>query len=136
MANPEVVTPKTAEDFPAIEVWPNAYPQRDYTIHIEVPEFTSVCPKTGLPDFATIEVDYIPNEVCVELKSFKYYLLAYRNFGMFYESIVNKILDDIVKAAYPRTLSVTGSFTPRGAIATTVTTDWTNPDWNPQDAEN
>jgi 7-cyano-7-deazaguanine reductase len=120
--------PASLEDFPAIDVWTNAYPQRDYTIHIDVPEFTSVCPKTGLPDFATITVDYVPDEVCVELKSFKYYTLAFRNFGLFYESVINKILDDIVKAANPRFIEVSGTFTARGGIGTTVTAQWSQPE--------
>jgi 7-cyano-7-deazaguanine reductase len=123
----EVVNPTSLDTFPVIDVWDNAYPDRDYTIHIELDEFTSVCPKTGLPDFATITIDYIPDQGCIELKAFKYYLLAYRNYGMFYESVVNKILDDCVKAAKPRWIKVTGSFTARGGIATSVSSEYKAP---------
>jgi 7-cyano-7-deazaguanine reductase len=135
MSNPVLVNPTSLDNFPEIETWPNAYPEREYTIHIELPEFTSVCPKTGLPDFATIHIDYIPGEVCVELKSLKYYLLAYRNFGLFYESVVNKIMDDIIKAASPRTITVTGEFTARGGLATSITAEWSNPNWGEEPRE-
>ncbi|MBI4676015.1 MAG: NADPH-dependent 7-cyano-7-deazaguanine reductase QueF [Elusimicrobia bacterium] len=104
---------------PAIEAWPNQY--RGYEIRIEVPEFTSVCPKTGLPDFGTVTVRYEPNRSCVELKSFKYYILAYRNLGVFYENAVNRILDDVVRAARPVWAEVTGAFTARGGMRSTIT---------------
>lgn len=110
--------PKT--EFPEIEIWDNLYPNRTYTISISVPEFTSVCPMTGLPDYGTITVDYVPDKGCIELKAFKYYILAYRNHGIFYENVVNKILDDIVAACNPKYLKVTGDFTPRGGISTAV----------------
>ena len=100
--------------------FPNQYPKRDYTVTINCPEFTSVCPRTGLPDFGTIVIEYIPNKKCVELKSLKYYLLAYRNEGIFYESVVNKILDDINKKLNAKQITVTGHFTSRGGINTTV----------------
>ncbi len=103
-----------------LETFPNKYPKRDYTITINCPEFTSVCPKTGLPDFGTIIIEYIPDKFCLELKSFKYYLLKYRNEGIFYESVVNKILDDLVKVLKPKQVTVTGNFTVRGGINTTV----------------
>ena len=105
-----------------LETFPNRYPKRNYTITINCPEFTSVCPKTGLPDFGTINIEYIPNKLCIELKSLKYYLLSYRNEGVFYEKLVNKILDDLVKVLKPKSMTVTGQFTPRGGINTTVTT--------------
>lgn len=103
-----------------IETFPNRYPSRDYTITINCPEFTSVCPRTGLPDFGTIIIEYIPNKLCIELKSLKYYLLKYRNQGIFYEYAVNKILDDLTKVLKPKQITVTGNFTPRGGINTSV----------------
>jgi 7-cyano-7-deazaguanine reductase len=108
------------KDFPPIEVWENLNAKRDYTISISINEFTSVCPKTGLPDFGTITVDYVPDQVCIELKAFKYYLLGFRNHGIFYENAVNKIMDDVVAACNPRYIKVTGEFTPRGGISTSV----------------
>lgn len=107
--------------FPAVEVFPNKYPDRDYVITIDVPEFTSVCPKTGLPDFGTITIDYVPDAQCIELKAFKYYMLGFRNHGIFYENVVNKVLDDIIATADPRAIRVTGEFGARGGISTTVT---------------
>ncbi len=105
---------------PEIEGWENQY-KRNYEIKIIHPEFTSVCPKSGLPDFGIITVDYVPNKLCLELKSFKYYLLAYRNAGIFMENSVNKILDDIVKAVKPKKAVVTGEFTPRGGMKSIIT---------------
>lgn len=113
------MTSKNQKKF-KLETFPNRYPKRDYTISINCPEYTSVCPKTGLPDFGTINIEYIPDKLCVELKSLKYYLLQYRNKGIFYEYVVNKILDDINKAIKPKQITVTGSFTPRGGITTNV----------------
>ncbi|MBI2996557.1 MAG: NADPH-dependent 7-cyano-7-deazaguanine reductase QueF [Candidatus Melainabacteria bacterium] len=103
-----------------LETFPNRYPKRDYNIVITCPEYTSVCPKTGLPDFGTIVIEYIPDKVCVELKSLKYYLLKYRNQGIFYEYAVNKILDDLIKVLKPKQITVTGNFTSRGGISTSV----------------
>ena len=103
-----------------LETFPNKYPKRDYLITINCPEFTSVCPKTGLPDFGTIIIDYIPNKLCIELKSLKYYLLGYRNQGIFYEYAINKILDDLKKSLKPKQITVTGNFTSRGGISTSV----------------
>ena len=103
-----------------LETFPNKYPKRDYLITINCPEFTSVCPKTGLPDFGTIIIEYIPNKLCIELKSLKYYLLDYRNQGIFYEYAINKILDDLKKSLKPKQITVTGNFTPRGGISTSV----------------
>lgn len=105
----------------SIEVFPNQYTDRRYNILIECPEFTSVCPKTGLPDFGTIYIDYVPDQYCLELKAFKYYLLEYRNAGIFYENVINKILDDIVQACAPHWIEVRGEFSSRGGINTTVT---------------
>ena len=104
---------------PAIEVWPNQFP--GYEIEIVIPEFTSVCPKTGLPDFGKITLRYVPDKWCLELKSFKMYTLAYRNLGIFYENVVNCLLRDVVKATKPETAVVIGEFTPRGGIQSKVT---------------
>ena len=104
-----------------LETFPNPRPDRDYEIDIRCPEFTSMCPKTGLPDFGEIRIQYVPGDICIELKSLKYYMLDYRNQGIFYEAATNKILDDLVAACAPRRMTVTGSFTARGGITTTVT---------------
>ncbi len=106
------------EKLPSIETFPNQFP--GYEIIVEAPEYTSVCPKTGLPDFGTIVIRYTPDEKVMELKSLKEYLLAYRNLGIFYENAVNRILDDIVKACRPVNAVVTGEFNPRGGIRATV----------------
>jgi len=110
---------------PEIETWPNQYP--GYEIEIVIPEFTSVCPKTGLPDFGKITIHYVPDKLCVELKSLKMYILAYRNLGIFYENVVNRILRDLVKAVRPVRATVTGEFTPRGGIHSKVTASWPPP---------
>ena len=110
--------------FPVIDVFKNAYPQREYLITITQPEYTALCPMTGLPDFGTITVEYVPDKLCVELKAFKYYLLAFRNLGVFYEMGVNKILDDLVKVCRPRYMLVRGEFTARGGISTTVEAEY------------
>lgn len=104
-----------------LETFDNQYPDRDYTIEIVCPEFTSVCPKTGQPDFGTMTINYVPEAKCVELKSLKLYLQQFRNEGIFYENITNRILDDLVAVLHPRRLTLTAAFTPRGGIATTVT---------------
>lgn len=103
-----------------IETFPNKFPNRDYEVTHVNPEFTSVCPKTGLPDFATITVRYIPDKICVELKSLKYYYLAFRNKGIFFESAINEILDDLVTACKPRWMEVIGEFHTRGGIHSIV----------------
>ena len=104
-----------------LETFPNPRPERDFEIQIDCPEFTSVCPKTGLPDFGTIHITYVPGDRCIELKSLKYYLNDFRNRGIFYESVTNQILDDLVAACKPRRMKVVGDFTPRGGIKTVVT---------------
>jgi 7-cyano-7-deazaguanine reductase len=101
--------------------FPNQFPQRDYVIEIVCPEFTSMCPITGQPDFGTITFVYTPEKVCVELKSLKLYLQRFRNEGIFYENVINRLLDDFVQACQPRRLKVVGAFTSRGGIGTTVT---------------
>lgn len=103
---------------PSIETFPNQFP--DYEIKIEIPEFTSICPKTGLPDFGTIIIQYVPKDHCLELKSLKMYILAYRNLGIFYENAVNRILEDMVKACQPVRASVKGEFSPRGGIKSVI----------------
>ena len=110
-----------------LETFPNPSPGRDYRIDIRCPEFTSMCPKTGLPDFGEIRIEYVPDAVCVELKSLKYYLLEYRNQGVFYEALTNRILDDLVAACRPRRMTVTGAFTARGGITTTVSATFGQP---------
>ncbi len=107
---------------PDIETWPNQYP--GYEIEIEITEFTSVCPKTGLPDFGTITLRYVPDKLCLELKSLKMYQLAYRDLGIFNENVVNKFLRDVVRACDPIRATVTGDFTPRGGIHTKVVASW------------
>lgn len=106
--------------FDQLETFPNPAPGRDYVIEIVCPEFTSVCPKTGQPDFGVITYTYTPSDRCVELKSLKLYLQRFRDQGIFYEQVVNRLLDDFVKASEPRRCTVVGSFTPRGGITTTV----------------
>jgi 7-cyano-7-deazaguanine reductase len=107
---------------PEIETWPNQFP--DYEIEIAIPEFTSVCPKTGLPDFGKLTLRYVPDKKCLELKSLKLYLLAYRNLGIFYENVVNRFLRDVVAAAKPKSATVTGEFTPRGGLESKITASW------------
>jgi 7-cyano-7-deazaguanine reductase len=104
-----------------IEVFPNPAPQRDYVIKHVCPEFTSVCPKTGQPDFATIELDYIPNQTCIELKSLKLYYYSFRNEGIYYEAVTNRILDELQSACSARWMRVTGHFNVRGGIESVVT---------------
>ena len=109
---------------PVLETFPNPRPERDYEISITCPEFTSMCPKTGLPDFGTIRIRYVPAALCLELKALKYYLLDYRNQGIFYEAATNQILDDLVAACQPRRMTVVGDFTARGGITTKVTAEY------------
>lgn len=108
-------------ELPEIETWPNQFPGRDYEIEIASPEFTSVCPKTGLPDHGTLTVRYVPDQKCLELKSYKMYLFAYRNLGIFQENIVNRVLEDLVRATDARKITVIGDFTPRGGIYSKIT---------------
>ena len=110
---------------PEIETWPNQYP--DYEIEIVTPEFTSVCPKTGLPDFGKLVLRYVPDKRCLELKSYKMYLNAYRDLGIFQENTVNRVLRDVVKAASPQMATLIGEFAPRGGLTTVVTATWTRP---------
>ena len=112
-------------DFTEIETWPNQFP--GYEIVIDDPEFTSVCPKTSLPDFGVITIRYMPDKACLELKSLKEYLQCYRNLGIFQENIVNRVLDDVVRCARPLWAEVKGDFRPRGGISTVVIAKWPRP---------
>ena len=109
-----------------LETFPNPRPEREYEITIRNPEFTSVCPKTGLPDFGEIRITYVPAALCVELKSLKYYFLDFRNRGIFYEAVTNQILDDLVTLLAPRRMTVIGDFSARGGITTQVTATYTS----------
>ncbi|MSO29984.1 MAG: NADPH-dependent 7-cyano-7-deazaguanine reductase QueF [Acidobacteria bacterium] len=110
-----------------LETVPNPQPGRDYEIAIRCPEFTSVCPKTGLPDFGEIRITYVPDGLCIELKALKYYLVEFRNRGIFYETITNQILDDLVAVCQPRRMTVVGDFSVRGGIKTEVTARYEKP---------
>jgi 7-cyano-7-deazaguanine reductase len=109
---------------PVIEVWENQYPDKEYTITIDIPEFTCICPKTGLPDFAVIRIEYVPRAYCVELKSLKMYTIFYRDIGIFHEHLMNRFLDDFVAVCQPAWARISGTFNPRGGITTTVTREY------------
>jgi 7-cyano-7-deazaguanine reductase len=114
-----------------LETFPNPRPERDYEISINCPEFTSLCPKTGLPDFGEIRITYVPDRACIELKSLKYYIIGFRNRGIFYEHVTNEILDDLVAAIHPRRMTVVGDFSVRGGIRTAVTASYTSGEGHP-----
>lgn len=107
-----------------IETFPNSHPGRDYLVELDCPEFTSLCPITGQPDFGHIVISYVPARKCIESKALKLYLFAFRNQGCFHEEVVNRILDDLVKAVHPRSMTVTGTFNPRGGIAISVKAEY------------
>ena len=115
----------------SLETFPNPARDRDYTIRMTLPEFTCLCPKTGQPDFATFELEYVPDELCVELKALKLYLWSYRDRGAFHEAVTNQITDDLVKACAPRFLRLAGKFNVRGGIYTTVVVERGKPGWTP-----
>lgn len=121
----EHATSGLTAELPKIECWPNQF--KDYVITIEIPEYTCKCPKTGNPDFGVISIKYIPDKVCVELKSLKYYILGYRNLGIFYENAVNRILKDLVAACKPVWAKVKGEFNPRGGISSIVEAEYSAP---------
>jgi 7-cyano-7-deazaguanine reductase len=130
MAKTQRYTPEHAaagldHKFPEIETWPNQFP--GYEIVVDDPEFTSVCPKTGLPDFGNLNIRYMPHKDCLELKSLKEYLRSYRNLGIFQENVVNQVLEDVVKWAKPVWAEVKGEFRPRGGIGTTIVARWPRP---------
>lgn len=112
-----------------LEVFPNPNPDRDYTIHIRIPEFTCLCPKTGQPDFATLFIDYVPDRLCVELKSLKLYIWSFRDEGAFHEAITNRILEDLTAACTPRFMRLRAEFNVRGGIYTTVVAEHRQPGW-------
>lgn len=113
------------EKIKLLEVFQNQYPKRDYKIVHTAPEFTSVCPKTGQPDFGVINIEYIPDNLCIELKSLKFYLNSYRNEGIFYEHVTNKILDDLVSSCKPRYMQIKAEFNIRGGISSVITAEYT-----------
>ncbi|MES2353447.1 MAG: preQ(1) synthase [Pseudomonadota bacterium] len=115
-----------------LETFDNPSPHRDFHIHMEIPEFTCLCPKTGQPDFATLFLDYIADQQCVELKSLKLYIWSYRNEGAFHEAVTNKILDDLVAVTQPRFMRLTAKFYVRGGIFTNVVSEYRKPSWEPQ----
>ena len=113
----------------AIETFPNPQPDRDYTIRMRIPEFTCLCPRTGQPDFATLELEYVPDRLCVELKSLKLYVWSFRDQGAFHEAVTNRILDDLVKAIRPRYMRLTAKFNVRGGIYTSVVAEHRKKEW-------
>jgi 7-cyano-7-deazaguanine reductase len=117
-----------------LETFANPLPARDYRIHMEIPEFTCLCPRTGQPDFATLVLDYVPDRRCVELKSLKLYIGSFRNEGAFHEAVANRILDDLVRATRPRFMRLTAKFFVRGGIFTTVVAEHAKPGWKPRPA--
>ncbi|HWQ95215.1 MAG TPA: preQ(1) synthase [Gammaproteobacteria bacterium] len=119
-----------------LETFSNPTPERDYTIRMEVPEFTCLCPKTGQPDFATLHIEYVPDMLCIELKSLKLYMWSYRNEGAFHEAVTNHILDDLVRACQPRFMRVTAEFYVRGGVYTTVIAEHRASGWTPSEAVN
>lgn len=121
----------TSKPSKTLETFPNPQPARDYQIHMEIPEFTCLCPKTGQPDFATLILDYIPDRTCVELKSLKLYIWSFRDEGHFHEDVTNRILDDLVAATKPRFMRLTAKFYVRGGIFTNVVAEHRHPDWQP-----
>lgn len=114
-----------------LETFPNPSPGRDYTIRMRIPEFTCLCPRTGQPDFATLYLDYVPDRLCVELKSLKLYIWSFRNEGTFHEAVTNRILDDLASACAPRFMRLTAEFYVRGGIYTTVVAEHRDPAWRP-----
>ncbi len=118
--------------FDILDTFPNPKIKRDFTINIEIPEFSCLCPKTGQPDFAVLEIDYIPDELCIELKSLKLYIWSYRDQGAFHEAVTNKILDDLVAKISPRFMSIEAKFNVRGGIYTNVTAEYIKEGWSPR----
>ena len=122
----------TTQPSKSLETFPNPSGHRDFHIHMEIPEFTCLCPKTGQPDFATLTLDYIPEKTCVELKSLKLYIWSFRNEGCFHEDVTNRILDDLVKATKPRFMRLTARFFVRGGIFTNVVAEHRKKGWKPE----
>lgn len=117
-----------------LETFPNPTPKRDYQIHMEIPEFTCLCPKTGQPDFATLKLDYIPDKLCIELKSLKLYIWSYRDEGAFHEAVTNQILDDLIKLLKPRYIRLAAHFYVRGGIFTNIVAEHRKSGWKPMPA--
>ena len=122
----------TTQPSTSLETFPNPAPQRDFHIHMEIPEFTCLCPKTGQPDFATLILDYIPEKTCVELKSLKLYIWSFRDQGCFHEAVTNQMLDDLVRATKPRFMRLTAKFFVRGGIFTNVVAEHRKKGWKPE----
>jgi len=118
----------------ALDTFPSPHPDRDYTVRIRVPEFTCLCPKTGQPDFATLHLEYIPDQLCIELKSLKLYVWSFRDQGAFHEDVTNRILDDLVAACQPRCMRLRAEFNVRGGLYTDVVAEHRQPGWTPQPA--
>jgi 7-cyano-7-deazaguanine reductase len=126
--------PATRPAKKSLETFPNPQPDRDYTIRMRIPEFTCLCPKTGQPDFATLRLEYVPDSLCVELKSLKLYVWSYRNEGAFHEAVTNRILDDLARLMRPRFIRLTAEFNVRGGIYTTIVAEQRQPKWKPSPA--
>jgi 7-cyano-7-deazaguanine reductase len=132
MSNQSLGSKPTAQPSKQLETFPNPKPERDFHIHMEIPEFTCLCPKTGQPDFAIIYLDYIPDALCVELKSLKLYMWSFREEGCFHEAVTNQILDDLVQATQPKFMRVTAKFYVRGGVFTNVVAEHRKTGWEPQ----
>ena len=117
-----------------LETFPNPFPDRDYTIRIRTPEFTCLCPKTGQPDFATLQLEYVPDRGCIELKSWKLYVWSFRDEGAFHEDVSNRILNDLVRICHPRFMRLHAEFNVRGGVYTDITVEYRQPGWNPADS--
>jgi 7-cyano-7-deazaguanine reductase len=126
--------PSTRPSANSLETFPNPQPHRDYTIRMRIPEFTCLCPKTGQPDFATLQLEYVPDELCVELKSLKLYIWSYRNEGAFHEAVTNRMVDDLARLLHPRFIRLTAAFNVRGGIYTTIVAEQRLPNWSPSPA--
>jgi len=124
-----IFAPMPSQPTKELETFDNPTPERDYTIRIDVPEFTCLCPKTGQPDFATLKIEYVPERLCVELKSLKLYVWSFREEGAFHEAVTNRILDDLVRATQPRFMRLTADFNVRGGIYTSVVAEHRDPAW-------
>jgi len=129
--NSVIFPPMSTKPSKELETFDNPMPERDYTIRIDVPEFTCLCPKTGQPDFAELNIEYVPDKRCVELKSLKLYVWSFRDEGAFHEAVTNRILDDLVAATQPRFMRLTADFNVRGGIYTKVVCEHRHPDWQP-----
>lgn len=127
-------TSKASAPTKSLETFPNPQRERDYTIRMRIPEFTCLCPKTGQPDFATLHLEYVPDALCVELKSLKLYVWSFRNEGAFHEAVTNRILDDLVRLLAPRFMRLTAEFNVRGGIYTTVVAEHRQAGWTPEPA--